>query len=263
MEKDNGKRNRDIKNYENCRETIIKKEGSQEGSKGESRPLVKGGFMKMENIGGMKIIGLKDFRNNVSDIIFKVINNFQVVLTGNVKKGGPTVSIISTDLLEDILEKYYNSYPYKIYEEKTNNIFIKEFNNLYSEVEQVAKEIVNLVRDKGVRYRDITVATRDLNKYDFLVRSIFNEYKIPNFIDKKREAKANPIIVLIISALEMKNTPYNKEENLLGDNFPTNDNPIGDRQSSPIVWIKYNRISHLTANIPVLPRSFTLLAIMK
>ena len=88
------------------------------------------------------------------------------------------------------LEKYYNSYPYKIYEEKTNNIFIKEFNNLYSEVEQVAKEIVNLVRDKGVRYRDITVATRDLNKYDFLVRSIFNEYKIPNFIDKKREAKA-------------------------------------------------------------------------
>ena len=99
------------------------------------------------------------------------------------------------------LEKYYNSYPYKIYEEKTNNIFIKEFNNLYSEVEQVAKEIVNLVRDKGVRYRDITVATRDLNKYDFLVRSIFNEYKIPNFIDKKREAKANPIIVLIISAI--------------------------------------------------------------
>ena len=67
------------------------------------------------------------------------------------------------------------------------------------------KEIVELVRDKGVRYRDITVATRDLNKYDFLVHSIFNEYKIPNFIDKKREAKANPIIVLIISALEMKN----------------------------------------------------------
>ncbi|WP_305303343.1 UvrD-helicase domain-containing protein, partial [Romboutsia ilealis] len=109
------------------------------------------------------------------------------------------------------LERYYNSYPYKVYEEKTKNIYIKEFNNLYSEVEQVAKEIVELVRDKNIRYRDITVATRDLNKYDFLVHSIFNEYNIPNFIDKKREAKTNPIIVLIISALEMKSRKYSYE----------------------------------------------------
>ncbi len=109
------------------------------------------------------------------------------------------------------LEKYYHSYPYRVYEKQTNNIKIKEFNNLYSEVEEIAKEIVSLVRDKGVRYRDITIATRDLNKYDFLVNSIFNEYKIPNFIDKKREAKSNPIIVLIISALEMKNRRYSYE----------------------------------------------------
>ena len=64
---------------------------------------------------------------------------------------------------------------------------------------------------KNVRYRDITVVTRDLNRYDFLVQSIFNEYKIPNYIDKKREAKSNPIIVLIISALEMQNRRYNYE----------------------------------------------------
>lgn len=109
------------------------------------------------------------------------------------------------------LEKYYNSYPYKVYEEDTNNIQIKEFNNLYSEVEEIAKEIVKLVRDKKIRYKDITIATRDLNRYDFLVHSIFNEYNIPNFIDKKREAKSNPIIVLIISALEMKNRRYSYE----------------------------------------------------
>ncbi|MBO3443140.1 helicase-exonuclease AddAB subunit AddB [Clostridium sp. CCUG 7971] len=109
------------------------------------------------------------------------------------------------------LEKYYHSYPYKTYDNETKDIKIKEFNNLYSEVEEIAKEIVKLVRDKDVRYRDITIATRDLNKYDFLVHSIFNEYKIPNFIDKKREAKSNPIIVLIISALEMKNRRYSYE----------------------------------------------------
>ena len=109
------------------------------------------------------------------------------------------------------LEKYYNSYPYKTYNKPTNNIKIKEFNNLYSEIEEIAKEIVSLVRDKGVRYKDITIATRDLNKYDFLVSSIFKEYDIPNFIDKKREAKTNPIIVLIISVLEMKGRRYSYE----------------------------------------------------
>lgn len=109
------------------------------------------------------------------------------------------------------LERYYSAYPYKVYEEETKNIHIKEFNNSYSEVEEIAREIVHLVRDKKVRYKDITIATRDLNRYDFLVHSIFNEYNIPNFIDKKREAKSNPIIVLIISALEMKNRRYSYE----------------------------------------------------
>ncbi|MGL6107696.1 helicase-exonuclease AddAB subunit AddB [Romboutsia sp.] len=109
------------------------------------------------------------------------------------------------------LEKYYHAYPYETYKEETKNIQIKEFNNLYSEVEEIAKEIVSLIRDEKIRYKDITIATRDLNKYDFLIHSIFNEYGIPNFIDKKREAKSNPIIVLIISALEMKNRGYNYE----------------------------------------------------
>lgn len=109
------------------------------------------------------------------------------------------------------LERYYSAYPYKTYDKKTENIKIKEFNNLYSEIEEIAKDIVTLVRDKKVRYKDITIATRDLNKYDFLVNSIFDEYNIPNFIDKKREAKSNPIIVLIISVLEMKGRRYSYE----------------------------------------------------
>lgn len=109
------------------------------------------------------------------------------------------------------LEAFYHSYPYRRYEKETEHIRIKEFNNLYDEVEHVAKEIVHLVREKKARYKDITVSTRDLNKYDFLVRSIFKEYEIPNFIDSKREAKSNPIIVLILSVLEMRNRRYSYE----------------------------------------------------
>ncbi|WP_250673497.1 helicase-exonuclease AddAB subunit AddB [Paraclostridium ghonii] len=130
----------------------------------------------------------------------------------------PEISLNSTKIKRfegnkelEHLERNYYLYPYKTYEQETESISIKEFSNLYSEVEQIAKEIIFLVRDKKARYRDITVVTRDLNRYDFLVQSIFNEYDIPNFIDSKKEAKSNPIIVLIIASLEMKNRSYNYE----------------------------------------------------
>ena len=53
-----------------------------------------------------KVIGLKDFRNNITEIYSKAINNFAYVLTGNIRTGSKTVSIISTDLLKSILENY-------------------------------------------------------------------------------------------------------------------------------------------------------------
>ena len=109
------------------------------------------------------------------------------------------------------LEKYYYSYPYRTYKNETKNICIFEATNLYSEVEETAKDIVKLIRDKNIRYRDITVATRDLNRYSNLIESIFNEYNIPSFIDEKREVKSNPIVVIIVSALEMYSKRYSYE----------------------------------------------------
>jgi ATP-dependent helicase/nuclease subunit B len=109
------------------------------------------------------------------------------------------------------LEKYYHAYPYRSYKNETSNICVFEATNLYSEVEETAKDIIRLVREKNIRYRDITVATRDLNRYSNLIESIFNEYDIPSFIDEKREVKSNPIVVIIVSALEMYSKRYNYE----------------------------------------------------
>lgn len=61
---------------------------------------------KVEGIKNIKVLGLKDFRNNISDIVYLAINSFQEILTGNAKKGGKTVSLISTELLDNILEGY-------------------------------------------------------------------------------------------------------------------------------------------------------------
>lgn len=87
-------------------------------------------------------------------------------------------------------------------------IEIREFSNTHKEVEHIADEITRLVRDKGYRYREITVAMRDLDSYSYLIKGMFENYDIGYFIDEKIAAKNNPIIVLILSILEMKQKNY-------------------------------------------------------
>lgn len=70
---------------------------------------IKGG-RKMENIVDTmfekRILGLRDLRSNLSEVIGKAINSFEEILSGNAKTGGDTASIISTKLLTEILEVY-------------------------------------------------------------------------------------------------------------------------------------------------------------
>lgn len=109
------------------------------------------------------------------------------------------------------IEKYFFNYPFKIYEDKCKDIRLYKANNNYSEIEWVAKDILRLVRDKGYRYKDIAVVCREIDSYDKITSVIFNEYNIPYFLDKKRDILSNPLIVLIISSLEILTTNWSYE----------------------------------------------------
>lgn len=108
------------------------------------------------------------------------------------------------------LEKYLFSYPYKTYKQESSDIHIFKALNKYIEIEETARDIVRICRDKGFRFNDIAVVSGDLDGYENLVKAIFTQYNIPYFIDKKREINNNPIVVLIISAVEIlsKNWSY-------------------------------------------------------
>lgn len=93
----------------------------------------------------------------------------------------------------------------------TNPLRIIEFKNAHLEVEHIASEINRLVRDEGYRYSEITIAMRDLDQYSYLIKSIFEDYKIAYFLDEKIAAKNNPIIILVLSILEMKQKNYSYE----------------------------------------------------
>lgn len=101
------------------------------------------------------------------------------------------------------LEKYFFTYPFKSYKQDVNTIRLYKANNYYDEVENVAKEILRFVRDKGYRFRDISVVCRNIDDYEKIATVIFNEYDIPFFLDKKIDILSNPLIILILSSIEV------------------------------------------------------------
>jgi ATP-dependent helicase/nuclease subunit B len=75
--------------------------------------------------------------------------------------------------------------------------------NARAEVRFVAGQILELVRQKGYRYRDIAVIASDLERYQHYIRASFEDCGIPFFIDRRRSLSQHPVVVLISSALQV------------------------------------------------------------
>ncbi len=103
------------------------------------------------------------------------------------------------------LEQNLFAYPHEKYKEGTEDIVLFRAQNAYSEIESTARDIIRMCRDKGYRYRDIAVITRDLKNYENVISAVFNEHGIDYFIDEKRDIEGNLIVVLITSAIEIIN----------------------------------------------------------
>jgi len=101
------------------------------------------------------------------------------------------------------LERNLNAWPYQVYGHKTGDIFLFSASNLFSEVEAAAREIIRLCRDCGMRYRDIAVVTRDLERYADIVEVVFREYEIPYFMDRKVEIADHPLVRLVLAMMDI------------------------------------------------------------
>lgn len=109
------------------------------------------------------------------------------------------------------LEKEYFNYPVEEYQKETKHIKLFAASNPYSEIEHTARLILKFVREKGYRYRDIAVVTGKIAQYQKIIEGVFKEYKIPYFIDDKKDILSHPLIELILAALEILNTNWSYE----------------------------------------------------
>ncbi|MBE0466985.1 MAG: helicase-exonuclease AddAB subunit AddB, partial [Candidatus Desulforudis sp.] len=80
--------------------------------------------------------------------------------------------------------------------------------NRRAEVESAAREIRRLCRERGYRWREVSVVVRDLENYHELLAIGFADYGIPCFIDRKRLVLHHPLVEFIRAALEVVYTDW-------------------------------------------------------
>jgi len=100
------------------------------------------------------------------------------------------------------LEGNFHSLPAIPFNDQSRVSFCEAMNPR-AEVEGIARKILSLVRDQGYRYKDIAILARNGEAYHDLFDTVFQNYEIPFFIDKKRPMLNHPFIELIRSVLDV------------------------------------------------------------
>ena len=110
------------------------------------------------------------------------------------------------------LEKELYAYPGQAYQEDPKDIELFAAANIYSELEYAAAQIVEMVRERDWRWKDLAVVCNDMTNYGTLIKRVFDEYGIPCFMDQKRDIMNNSIIKLILSSAEVIRCGYRYED---------------------------------------------------
>lgn len=94
---------------------------------------------------------------------------------------------------------------------ESDGVKILKAANIYSEAESAASYVMHLVRDKGLRFRDIVVICNDQQIRASAIKRVFEEWGIRVFDDKKRTLMNHPVAILVASMLETVSSKYTKD----------------------------------------------------
>lgn len=90
-----------------------------------------------------------------------------------------------------------------VYEKPTSAVTLTAAGDIISECEFVAMTVKKLLREEGLRCRDIAVIARTAETYEASLKSALKKCEVPVFIDKRQPVVTQPLIVLVRSAAEI------------------------------------------------------------
>lgn len=102
------------------------------------------------------------------------------------------------------LEAFFAHRPAIVFQQ-TPAVTIAEAQNRRSEIEGVARTIIKLAKEEGYRYKDMAILVRNGEQYADTIGTIFYDYEIPYFIDRKKTMLNHPLVEFVRSTLEIIN----------------------------------------------------------
>ena len=102
------------------------------------------------------------------------------------------------------IEKEFYAYPSQEWPAVPQFLRIRRCQDLYEEVEYVAKDILKRVREDGLRFGEVAILLRNMEDYRAILKSVADEYGIPVFIDARKEIDTNPLAAFVAAFFEIK-----------------------------------------------------------
>lgn len=131
----------------------------------------------------------------------------------NIKVAQPVVLkndfVYRNEALSFIEKGIYEPDP-EIYSETTSDIIIAAAKNIYDECDYVAMSAKKIVRETGIRYRDIVVVSR-APEYSKYLPFAFKKYGIPVFEDTRRSLENEIIVIFALCALTLAAEGFTSE----------------------------------------------------
>ncbi|MBE5843794.1 MAG: helicase-exonuclease AddAB subunit AddB [Butyrivibrio sp.] len=109
------------------------------------------------------------------------------------------------------LEKRLFRYGKETFDAETENIVFMEANDTISEMRMVFAKICELVREKGLYYRDFAIVCGSLERYAAIAEAEAKNYNVPIYIDQTGSVGLNPFIEYVRGGLSVVNTNYSFE----------------------------------------------------
>lgn len=89
---------------------------------------------------------------------------------------------------------------------------IREADTVFSEVEQAAADIRRLVMSGKCRFRDITVAARNMEDYEGVIETVFERYGIPAYLSRRSDILEKPALSLLTGVLSAIGNGYEYDD---------------------------------------------------
>lgn len=90
----------------------------------------------------------------------------------------------------------------EVWEGPTDAVRLREADSAFTEVEQCAADILRLVKTEKCRFRDVTVAARNMGDYASVIENVFERYGVPVYLSRRSDILEKPVLSLLAGALD-------------------------------------------------------------